>query len=144
LIDLADFDLLWFGFFSLRQDHFKNSVLIGGVHLAGVHMRRKRDAATERPYVALGALGFFTIVALTFALAADRQCSVVQRNVDVFLTHSRQLDYRDVVVAPLVEIECRRPTGKQLAGPSKTRRERHSKERVQLVSQITPAIRRRP
>src|SRR5256886_9023620 len=57
-VDLADLDLFWFCFFSLRQRHLEDSVLIRGAHLTCVHAGRKRDAAAERATIAFGALSF--------------------------------------------------------------------------------------
>ena len=67
----------------------------------------QRNAAAECADVALSALSGFAVVAFVFALAADRQRPVMQRNVDVFLAHSGQLDDGHEMVATLVKIECR-------------------------------------
>jgi hypothetical protein len=75
--------------------------------LLAIHTGRQRDAAAECADVALSALSRFAVVALAFALAANRQRPVMQRNVDVFLAHSGQLDHGLEMVATLVKIECR-------------------------------------
>ena len=68
-VDLADLDLFWFCFFSLRQRHLEDSVLIRGAHLTCVHAGRKRDAAAERANIAFGALSFLAAPAFSLALA---------------------------------------------------------------------------
>src|SRR5690242_16250440 len=86
---LAYLDLFWFCFLRFGQCHLENSILVSGSDLTGIDAGRQRDAPAEGTDVALSPLSRFTVViVLAFALAADRQRPVMQRNVDVFLTHS--------------------------------------------------------
>src|SRR5215211_1140726 len=104
---LAHLDLFRFCFLGFGQCHLENSILIGGTDPAGVHTCREGNAAAECADIALTALSCFSVVALAFALAfaANRQRAIVQRNIDIFLTHSGQLDDGHKMIAAVVKIE---------------------------------------
>src|SRR6059058_2005546 len=65
----------------------------------GTFRRSIANATAECPDVALTALSCFTVGALAFTLAADRQRPIMQRNINFFLTHAGQLDDGDHIVA---------------------------------------------
>src|SRR5437868_7679687 len=82
----VDLDLLRLRLFRLRKGDGEDAVLVGGIHLIRVDSRRQGDAAAEFTGEPLGSRSVFAVRAvLGFAFAADRQHSVVQRNLDVFL-----------------------------------------------------------
>ncbi len=60
------------------------------------------------------AFGLFSFGRRTLALAGDREHAVMQRNIDVFLAHSGDLDDCDDVVRVLIKVESRRPAAKEL------------------------------
>lgn len=75
---------------------------------------RQRDTAAKLADETLRPSVFIVARAVLFALPADGQHPILQRELDVFLPHSGKLDNRDDIVVRLVEIERGRPTGEQL------------------------------
>jgi hypothetical protein len=64
----------------------------------------------------------------------------MQRDFDVLLAHSGQLDHGDHVVVALIEIERGRPTSKKLSRTRGARPERQLEKRVKFIRQIAPPI----
>ena len=68
----------------------------------------------------------------------------MQGDVDVFLVHTWELDGGHDVVVVLIQVESRCPAAEELRLPRKVARRWQIEKAVQLISEISPAVQRRP
>src|SRR5438034_1243326 len=92
--------------FSVRDSRWKNVPLISGNDRRPMILSSLFSTEISSPSL-FSPLRFVALRGFAFAFAADRQHSVLQRNLDVLLAHAGQFDADNYVVVILIKIERR-------------------------------------
>src|SRR5713101_5202138 len=134
-----DFDLLWLGFFALRDGQSQHPVLVIGLNRVRIHGIRQREAPGERAIRALHTqVVFFLHLLLELAFTANRQDVVLHADVQILGIDFRQIGLHHEFMLGLVDIHGRSPGSEAgfLAFPV----EDIIKETIELVLQgVDPA-----
>src|SRR5216683_2721926 len=134
-----DFDLLWLGFFALRDRQSQHPVLVIGLNRIQIHGIRQREAPGERAIRALHAQVVVVVhLLLELAFTANRQDVVLHADVQILGIDFRQIGLHHEFMLGLVDIHGRSPGSEAgfLAFPV----EDIIKETIELVLQgVDPA-----
>src|SRR5215472_6019134 len=87
---LVQFDLTGLSLLRFRQSDLKEPVLVGCLHLIGVHGCWQRHCTLEPAEEPFGAVTLIFRF-FPFTLTGDRQSAVVQRDLDLFFFHAWNL-----------------------------------------------------
>src|SRR5687767_2827060 len=103
----VDFDLLRLGFFTKGKLDAEHAVFVLGFDPVRIDRVRQRERTSERAVAPLDPVELFVLDRLLgLLLAANRQREVLDRDVEVFLAHARNLGFdHQLVFARAVNID---------------------------------------
>src|SRR5690606_16561934 len=138
--DLARLHLL-----GLRQRQLEHAVAVARLHRLLVDLRAETQAAhvASIAHLAPQVLLAFLALLIGFALGRDREQSVLERHVDVFLAHARQIGTDHVLVLALLDIHRgNEGIARRLLHPA-NRAEKAFEYAVEIVAEEAPTSHRR-